>query len=93
MSNRGSPLNDDPEGYRVPIHQSLTLHHLMMGIPRTLCLVIWTFCVALSLPLRTLYAIPLAVFFHIVAAAAARRDPQFWDIFKRAMSFKIFYRV
>jgi type IV secretory pathway TrbD component len=93
MSDSGSLISDDPEGYRVPIHQSLTLHHLMLGIPRTLCLVIWTFCVALSLPLRTWYAIPLALFLHLVSMAAAKRDPQFWDVFKRALHYKTFYRV
>ena len=83
---------NDPDGYRIPIHQSLTIEHLMAGVPRTLCIVIWTFVVALSLPLRTWYAIPVGVFFHIVAAAAARRDPQFWDVFRRAIRTHIFYK-
>ena len=86
-------LNDEPEGFRIPIHQSLTIEHLMMGIPRGLCLVIWTFVVALSLPLRTWYAIPLGIFFHSVSYAAARRDPQFWDVFRRAIRYATFYRA
>jgi type IV secretion system protein VirB3 len=93
MSASGLHGTADPDGYRVPIHQSLTLQHLMLGIPRTLCLMIWTFCVALSLPLRTWYAIPPALFLHLVSMAAAKRDPQFWDVFRRALRFKIFYRV
>ena len=87
------PITHDPDGFRVPIHQSLTLQHLMLGIPRSLCLVIWTFCVALSFPLRTWYAIPMALGFHVVAAAAAKRDPQFWDVFRRALGFTVFYRL
>ncbi len=84
---------DEPDGYRVPIHQSITLHHLMMGIPRALCIVIWTGVVALSLPLRTWYAIPLGLFFHAVSLAASKRDPQFFDVFRRALNYKLFYRV
>ena len=93
MSENGTHITNEPEGYRVPIHQSLTLHHLMLGIPRSLCIVIWTFCVALSFPLRTWYAIPLALFLHMVSMAAAKRDPQFWDVFRRALYYKVFYRV
>lgn len=84
---------EEPEGFRIPIYQSLTVEHLMMGVPRGLCLVIWTFVVALSLPLRTWYAIPLGVFFHALSYAAARRDPQFWDVFRRAIRYGTFHRA
>lgn len=84
---------DEPEGYRVPIHQAATLHPLMMGVPRSLCIVIWTGVVALSLPLRTWYAIPLGLFLHLIAVAAARRDPQFFDVFRRAILYRVLYRV
>ena len=84
---------DEPEGFRIPIHQSLTIELLLAGIPRTLCRGIWTFVVALSLPLRTWYAIPLGVFFHSVSYAATRRDPQFWDVFRRAIRYGVFYRI
>lgn len=86
-------MTEEPPGFRVPIHASLTLHHLMLGIPRALCIVIWTFCVALSFPLRTWYAIPLSLFLHIVSLAAAKRDPQFWDVFRRALHYRVFYRI
>jgi len=88
-----SGVGEEPEGFRIPIHAALTVEHLMMGIPRTLNIVIWTTVVALSLPLRTGYAIPLGVFFHALAYAAARRDPQFWDVLRRALRYTIFYRV
>jgi type IV secretory pathway TrbD component len=89
----GSHEGKDPEGFRVPIHASLTHHHLMAGIPRTLCIVIWTFVVALSMPLRSWYAIPLGFFFHGVAYAAAKRDPLFWDVFRRALKYRVLYRA
>lgn len=93
MSDEGLITRTEPDGYRIPIHQSLTLELLMLGVPRTLCLVNWTFVVALTLPLGTWYAIPLGLFIHLVAAAAARKDPQFWDVFKRSLNYKILYRV
>src|ERR1700730_8621877 len=70
MSDSELLIMNEPEGYRIPIHQSLTLHHLMLGIPRSLCIVIWTFCVALSFPLRTWYAIPLALFLHAFSTSS-----------------------
>jgi type IV secretion system protein TrbD len=93
MSEARPDEGKDPEGFRVPIHTSLTLHHLMAGIPRTLCIVIWTFVVALSMPLHTWYAIPLGAFFHAVAYAAAKRDPVFWDVLRRALHYRAFYRA
>jgi len=86
--------NDDvPEGFRVPIHQSLTRPLMLGGVPRTLAILNWTFCVALSLPLRTWYAIPLSFFLHAVFYRAAKRDPEFWDVFRRAIRSKVFYRA
>ena len=93
MAEGDAYANDEPEGYRVAIHQSLTLHHLMLGVPRALCIVNWTTVLALSLPLRTWYAIPLGVFIHMVAFAAAKRDPEFFDVFRRSVHYQIFYKV
>jgi type IV secretion system protein VirB3 len=69
------------------------MHQLMLGVPRTLCIVIWTFCIALSLPLHSWYAIPLCVFIHVVSARAAKKDPQFWDVTRRLLQYKRYYRV
>ena len=49
--------------------------------------------VALSMPLHTVYAIPLGIGFHVLAYAATRRDPQFWDVFRRAIRFGVLYRA
>jgi type IV secretory pathway TrbD component len=82
-----------PDGFRVPIHTSLTRPLLLAGVPRAICILNWTFCAALSLPLRTFYAIPLSVFVHAVCFAAARRDPQFWDVLCRSLRYRVFYRA
>lgn len=86
-------VNDEPLGYRVPIHLSLVKPMLMGGVPRGLAIINWTFCVALSLPLRTWYAIPVCLFIHVVCYAAAKKDPSFWDVFRRSIRYKTFYRV
>jgi type IV secretion system protein VirB3 len=86
-------MSAEPEGFRVPLHRSLTVVHLMAGIPRGLCIVIWTFVLALSLPLRTWYALPVGIFLHAVSVAAAKRDPSFWDVFRRAIRYRVFYRI
>jgi type IV secretion system protein VirB3 len=81
-----------PEGYRVRLHLSLTRPLLLAGVPRALCILNWTFCAALSLPLRTLYALPVSAFIHLACVAAARRDPQFWDVLRRGLRYARFYR-
>lgn len=80
-------------GFRVPIHRAVVLHQLMMGVPRALCIVIWTSVVALSLPLRSWYAIPVGLFLHVVSVAAAKRDPQFFDVLRRSLRYQVLYRV
>jgi type IV secretion system protein VirB3 len=80
------------EGFDVPIHLSLIRPQLVMGIPRQLALVLYTLVLALTLPLSSWYAIPPGLFLHVLFAAAARKDPDFWDVFRRAFSTRTFYR-
>ena len=82
-----------PDAYRVPVHGSLTRPLLLAGVPRSLCILNWTFCIALSLPLRTFYAIPLSLFVHVACYAAARRDPLFWDVLRRSLRYAAFYQA
>ena len=82
-----------PEGFTVPIHQSAIKAQLVMGIPRQLALVLYTIVAALTLPLGTWYAIPPGLFLHAVFAAAAKRDPEFWEVFRRALRYRAFYRA
>jgi type IV secretion system protein TrbD len=80
------------EGFEVPIHLSVIKTQLVMGIPRQLALVLYTIILALTLPLATWYAIPPGLFLHFLFAAAAKKDPGFWDVFRRAFSYHAFYR-
>ncbi len=82
-----------PEGFVVPIHASLTKPMLIGGVPREIAIINWTFVAAMTLPLGTWYAIPLGIFVHVVALAAAKKDPQFFDVFRRAWRYKKFYKA
>ena len=81
-----------PPGFELTIHQSAIKQQLVMGIPRQLALVLYTLIAALTVPLGTWYAIPPGLFLHAVFVAAARKDPFFWDVFRRAFLYRPFYR-
>jgi type IV secretion system protein TrbD len=81
-----------PEGFELTIHQSAIKPQLVMGIPRQLALVLYTLMAALTFPLGTWYAIPPGIFLHLVFVAAAKKDPLFWDVFRRAFLYRHFYR-
>jgi type IV secretion system protein TrbD len=81
-----------PDGFELTIHQSAIKQQLVMGIPRQLALVLFTLVAALTIPLGTWYAIPPGIFLHVVFVAAAKKDPLFWDVFRRAFLYRHFYR-
>ncbi len=81
-----------PEGFEVTIHQSAIKQQLVAGIPRQLALVLYTLIAALTFPLSTWYAIPPGIFLHLVFVAATKKDPVFWDVFRRAFLYRPFYR-
>ena len=73
------------EGYEVPIHRSLTQPIMVAGLPRRLGLLLWTITAAFVLGLHQLWMFPLALLLHGGFAAAAKRDPYFFEIFIRAL--------
>ena len=81
-----------PEGFELTIHQSAIKQQLVMGIPRQLALVHYTLMAALTFPLGTWYAIPPGLFLHGVFVSAAKKDPFFWEVFRRAFRYRNFYR-
>ena len=74
----------DP-GLEVPLHRSLKQPILIAGLPRNLGLLLWTTTAAFALGLHQLLVLPLALVFHLVFAAMARRDPFFFDVIVRAV--------
>ena len=81
-----------PQGFIIPIHASLTKRLLMAGVPRELAITKWTFAAALTIPLHSWYGIPLGLLVHSVALYAAKKDPDFFDVFRRGIRYKTFYR-
>ena len=81
-----------PEGFELTIHQSAIKQQLVAGIPRQLALVLYTLMAALSVPLGTWYAIPPGLVLHLLFVAAAKKDPLFWEVFRRALLHRHFYR-
>ena len=69
----------------VPVHRSLTQPIMFAGLPRNLGLLLWTVAAAFALGLHQLWVIPLALVLHAAFAAAAKRDPYFFDVFVRAL--------
>lgn len=80
-------------GFEIPIHRSLTEQILMGGVPRTIAILNGTFVAALGLGLHSFFALPFGIVFHLLAVAATRTDPQFFDCFKRHMRQKNLYTV
>ena len=73
------------DGLEVPLHRSLVDPMLMMGLPRTVALVLWTSISAVGFGLRQLWVIPIGIVVHVVCAAAAKSDPYFFDVFLHAI--------
>lgn len=78
-------------GFEVPIHRSLTEQIMIAGVPRNVAILNGTFVAALGLGLHSFLAIPLGLILHILAYAATKKDPQFFDVFKRHIRQKNYY--
>jgi len=81
------------EGYEVPVHRSLTEKILIAGAPREIAILNGTLGAALGMGLHSFYALPLCIAFHLFAVAMTKRDPQFFDSFRRHIKQKQYYEV
>ena len=73
------------DGLEVPLHRSLVDPMLLVGLPRTVALVLWTSVSAVGFGMRQLWVVPIGVVVHVIAAAAAKSDPYFFDVFVAAV--------
>lgn len=78
-------------GFEVPIHRSLTEQIMIAGVPRNVAILNGTFVAALGLGLHSFLAIPLGLILHLLAYAATKKDPQFFDVFRRHIRQKNYY--
>jgi type IV secretion system protein VirB3 len=58
---------------------------LLAGLPRSLGLILWTTSATFAFGLHQIWVLPIALALHAVFAAAAKRDPYFFDVFLRAL--------
>ena len=82
---------DEIKGYEIPIHRSLTEQILLGGVPRQIALLNGTLGAAMVIGLHSWIGIPICPFIHVIAVAATKKDPQFFDCFKRHINQKSYY--
>lgn len=80
-----SVTQNAPAGFEVPLHRALVEPILMVGLPRSVALLLWVSVAALAFGLRQLWVLPIGAAVHAVFAALTRADPHFFDIFVRAV--------
>jgi type IV secretory pathway TrbD component len=73
------------DGFEVPLHRSLTQPMMVAGLPRSLGLLLWTVTAVFAFGLHQIWVLPVSVGLHLLFAAAAKRDPYFYDVFLRAL--------
>lgn len=81
------------EGFKIPLHRSLTEPVLMGGSPRSLAILNGTIAAALGLGLRLwLAGIVYWLVAHGLSVYAAKRDPHFLQTLMRHIRHKGFLR-
>lgn len=79
------------EGFEIPIHRSLTEEMLLAGCPRAIVILNGSVFVMLVLILQIWYTIPFNIILHIAAVMVTKKDPQFFECFKRYIHKKNYY--
>jgi type IV secretory pathway TrbD component len=82
----------EPEGFRVPIHRSLTEPLTMAGIPRNMAILNGFATFALVMGAHNLWVVPVGVISHLVLLALYRRDEHILPIIKANLSRPSFLR-
>ena len=81
------------EGFEVPIHSSLTQPILLGGVPREIAILNGTLTAAIFLGLHSPLGIPIGLLVHWLTVAMAKKDPQFFETFRRQVKQKKYYEV
>lgn len=76
----------EPEGFRIPIHRSLTEPIMLGGIPRNIAIANGVAVLAFVLGAHNLWILPLGIVSHLILVALHRRDKQVLSILKRNLS-------
>jgi len=83
----------EADGFEVPIHRSLTEPILMAGCPRSVAFLNSTLAAAIGLGMHKFYLLVINLSLHIIFVAVTKRDPQFFDVFRRNMNLKKYYGI
>lgn len=81
------------EGFEIPIHRSLTQVITIGGVSREIALLNGTLTAALVLGLHSFIGLPIGILVHVIAAALSKKDPQFFQTFRRQIKQKRYYGV
>jgi type IV secretion system protein VirB3 len=73
------------DGLEVPLHRSLIEPMLVVGLPRTVALVLWTTVCAFAFGLRQIWVLPIGLVLHLACAAATKADPYIFPILGAAL--------
>jgi len=75
---------EEIEGYEVPLHIALTQPILMGGAPRTFAILNGTLALVIGMGLHLWWlGFPAGMALHTVAVLMSKRDPHWFDIFRR----------
>lgn len=87
-------MDDEPDGYCIPLRGSLTRPILMGGVPRGFAILNATVCAAIAFGLQQPFiGAPLWVVLQGVAAWASARDPWFLETWPRHLAKPVYFAV
>jgi type IV secretory pathway TrbD component len=77
---------EDIEGYEVPLHVALTQTILMGGAPRTFAILNATMALVTGMGLHLWWlGFPAGAALHAAAVVMSKKDPHWFDIFRRQL--------
>jgi type IV secretion system protein VirB3 len=86
-------MEQEPTGFRVPIHRSLIEPVMMGGIPRNIALLNGFATFSLVMGAHNLWVLPLGIISHLVLMALYRRDKHILAIIKANLSRPSYLRA
>ncbi len=77
---------EEIEGYEIPLHVSLTQPVLMGGVPRTFSILNGTMALVVGMGLHLWWlGFPAGALLHAAAVLMSKRDPHWFDIFRKQL--------
>lgn len=84
-------MNNEVQGYEVPIHRALTQPIYWMGVPRGLLFLEVIGALLGGLIFKTFMVVVIAFFAHMLFRYLGTQDPDFLGVFFRASKHKLYY--